>query len=180
MTDLFLFNKQLPLFACGKEQDLDSSPSKDEHVWELYVDGASRNNPGPSGIGIHLSKDGTSILNKGYFAGIKTNNQAEYLALIVGAMHLEEYIRPFDIIEVNADSQLLIRQLEGTYKIKNPALQLYASAARSLLNPFNVRYNHILRDKNHIADALANKGIDQKVVMPAQFITKLKEHEILL
>ncbi|HJM68856.1 MAG TPA: ribonuclease HI family protein [Candidatus Babeliales bacterium] len=173
--------KQLDLFG---KSDLSTSEMGNKKVdsspWVMFIDGASRNNPGPSAVGMHILKDDTPISSKGFYTGIKTNNQAEYLALIVGVMLLRELTQPFDRIEIYADSQLLVRQMEGAYKIKNEALKQYASCAKQLLEPYGHTLHHVLREKNSIADALANKGLDQKISPPDSIIEQLKDYDILL
>lgn len=64
---------------------------KNRSYWKLFIDGASRNNPGPSGIGIFLLKNDQPFVSEGFFIGVKTNNQAEYLALVVGLFFVQKY-----------------------------------------------------------------------------------------
>ncbi|OGB97438.1 hypothetical protein A3F06_02985 [candidate division TM6 bacterium RIFCSPHIGHO2_12_FULL_36_22] len=173
--------KQLNLFNhSGHTTSEMGNKQVDSTPWVMFIDGASRNNPGPSAVGIHILKDDTPILSKGFHTGIKTNNQAEYLSLIIGIMLLQELIKPFDRIEIYADSQLLVRQMEGMYKIKNEALKQYAQCAQQLLKPYNYTIQHVLRDKNSIADALANKGLDKKILPTHSIIEQLKDYDIIL
>src|SRR5262249_18322016 len=104
--------------------------------WHLYTDGASRNNPGPSAVGICLMREGKVVAEHGYYVGTKTNNQAEYLALIIGLLHLKLVATEDDQISVFADSQLLIRQMQGLYKVKNLELQQLQQVAYKLLMPY--------------------------------------------
>ena len=147
------------------------STSKTISFWKLFIDGASRNNPGPSGAGVYLLKDGTEVIKKGYYLGTKTNNQAEYLALLLGLYHFKELsIGPTDPITIYSDSQLMINQLHGAYRVKNSALKEYFLVAQEQLKRYNHSLHHILRHKNTHADALANHGIDKKVKLPPAFI----------
>ena len=125
----------------------------------VHIDGASRGNPGNAGIGIHAVKDGKALLNIGEYIGKTTNNVAEYSALIRA---LEELL----IIGVKkakffSDSQLLVEQIKGNYKVKDEKLKLLFGQAKSLILKLDeFKIEHIPREKNKIADALANKGID--------------------
>lgn len=168
--------KQRSLF----DTDNDPLHQKDKlgDYWKLYIDGASRNNPGLSGAGVYLLKNGIAVEEKGFFLGIKTNNQAEYLALLLGLFFAKKYMQPTDLIEIISDSQLLVRQLEGTYRVKHSELKPLYATARALL--YSVRYcvTHVMREDNKRADALANKGVDERVPVPSEFVTMLKRHEI--
>ncbi len=90
--------------------------------WELYVDGAARNNPGPAGAGFYLLKNGVPVEEQGMFLGKKTNNQAEYLALLLGVYYAQRHMGPEDTLVIKADSELMVRQVQGIYKIKNQEL----------------------------------------------------------
>jgi len=147
-------------------------------IWKLFVDGASRNNPGLSGAGIYITQNNKLTLKKGYFLGLRTNNQAEYLALLLGIYHARGLLKPTDSLTIISDSQLLIRQLEGTYKVKDAHLKRMHEFAKHLL--MNIKYNtvHVLREENTDADEMANVGIDKKKEVPEEFIDMLKRHEI--
>jgi ribonuclease HI len=130
--------------------------------WILYSDGASRGNPGRASIGAALYRiDGGRPFLVGQVSesiGHATNNVAEYRALIEGLKLAQEY-QPGRLI-VRADSQLLIRQLEGRYRVKNPALQELFLEAKKLLSNFPHRLEHVPREENTVADALANAALD--------------------
>jgi ribonuclease HI len=129
---------------------------------ELYIDGASKGNPGPSGIGVVICKDGQTIKNIASFIGNATNNIAEYTALIYGLQ--EGLMLKAESLKINTDSQLLYRQINKVYKIKNPnLLGLYNQAMHLLLNFKEVKINHISRQGNRGADKLANKAIKEAV-----------------
>lgn len=133
--------------------------------FELFIDGASRNNPGPAGAGIYLLKDNICILEKGFYLGSKTNNQAEYIALIIGLDLSLQLIKPElnnNILNIFSDSLLLVNQIKGIYKVKNPDLILLYQKSKNLLSACQYQITHVLREKNKFADKLANYGIDNK------------------
>jgi len=125
----------------------------------LRVDGAARGNPGRAGAGLVLEKDGAAILRVGEFLGETTNNEAEYKALILG---MEESRRlGFAELEVFSDSELVVRQMKGEYRVKNPRLQdLYFTATKVLGSFRKVLFIHVPREENTEADRLANLAID--------------------
>lgn len=129
---------------------------------EIFIDGASRGNPGPSGIGVVICKDGETVKNISSFIGETTNNVAEYTALIYGLK--EALSLGAESIKVNTDSQLLQRQINKIYKIKSKSiLQAYnqASQLKSAFKDFHI--NYIPRENNRGADKLANKAIEQAI-----------------
>ena len=125
----------------------------------LFIDGASKGNPGAAGIGVLLTDpDGETVCEIGESIGVTTNNVAEYRALIRG---LEEArARGALRVVVQTDSQLLARQVEGRYKINAPHLRVLREKAVALcrLFPGGVTLTHVLRAGNARADALANQG----------------------
>ena len=128
----------------------------------LWSDGAARGNPGPAGIGAILkTPDGNVIAEVSDFLGHTTNNVAEYRALLAG---LERAIEVgIQRIEVRADSELMIKQLKGQYRVKNAGLKPLYEQARELLSQFsNVKLSHVRREHNSEADRLANLGIDSR------------------
>lgn len=134
-------------------------------TYVLYTDGASRGNPGRAAIGAALyllDDDGRLKLVKEVSEDIghATNNVAEYRATIAGLEAASLY-NP-DRLVLRADSQLLIRQLEGRYRVKNPALQqLYMEARRLLRSVPEYQLEHVPREENSVADALANAALDR-------------------
>ena len=127
----------------------------------LYADGAARGNPGPAGSGaLLLDERGVPIAELTLALGHATNNVAEYQALILG---LEEARRRgIEAIDVRMDSLLVVRQMQGLWKIKHPGLRPLALRAGALLAEFaERRIEHVPREENTLADALANKAIDQ-------------------
>lgn len=127
---------------------------------EIYIDGASKGNPGPSSIGVVVCQDGQTIKNISIYIGNSTNNIAEYTALIYGLQ--EGLILKAESIKINTDSQLLYRQLKKIYKIKSPNIVGLYNQALHLISAFkSVSINHIAREKNKGADKLANKAVKE-------------------
>ncbi len=128
---------------------------------EIYTDGASRGNPGPAGAGVHiLLGDGTAIDKKRYL-GKTTNNVAEYEALILGLTTLKKrnLFRP---LKIYSDSQLMVCQLNGTYKIRKAHLRKLARRIFDLLKFFpSYEIMHVPRELNRRADKLANEAINE-------------------
>ena len=136
----------------------------------LYVDGASFGNPGPSGIGIVLTQGDQVLADLSQDVGWGTNNQAEYRALIAG---LNEAIkRDIRSLLVRSDSQLLVRQVTGEYKVKDRKLKVMMSEIQGLLSKFEkARFEHVRREFNERADELAKAGAEAaqaRGVGPAQ------------
>jgi len=151
-----------------------------EKMWEIFVDGASRGNPGFSGAGIYIKYENESILKKGIFLGKKTNNQAEYLALALALFYLKKELSKSESqnhnIKVTSDSELLIKQMKGEYKVKNPILKQIKNLIDLFLQDTNCKFKHVLRENNKIADKLANVGIDEKNEIPISFANLLSKH----
>ena len=129
----------------------------------MFTDGGSRNNPGPSAVGVYIE-----TLNKKYgeYIGIKTNNEAEYMALIFGLKKLKQLVgkaAKTSTIECYLDSELVVRQLNHIYKLKEKHIQELFLEIWNLMLDFNVvTFAHILREKNKIADALVNEALDRE------------------
>ena len=126
----------------------------------IYADGAARGNPGPAGIGVVVEDERGRVLREvSQFVGRKTNNQAEYMALIQGLEAAAEY--QADAVQVRLDSELLVCQLRGEYKVKSPLLKPLMSQVQDLLARYKVvGIEHIERQYNRAADRLANRAID--------------------
>ncbi|HVY29728.1 MAG TPA: ribonuclease HI family protein [Polyangiaceae bacterium] len=136
-------------------------PVAQDHEAVLWTDGAARGNPGPAGIGAILKSPSGDVLYTGSeYVGHTTNNVAEYKAVLLGlAGALEQGIQR---VEVRADSELLIKQLKGEYRVKSAGLKPLFDEARQLLSRFkSVKLTHIRRELNGEADWLANQGIDK-------------------
>lgn len=130
---------------------------------EIYIDGASQGNPGHSGVGIVIYRDGLRIKNISNYIGTATNNVAEYTALIYA---LEEaLLLKAKSLKINTDSQLLARQLNKIYKVKHASIaNLYNRAVHLLTGFEKVLINHIPRQKNSLADKLATEAIKLALV----------------
>lgn len=150
------------------------------HTWTVYIDGASRSNPGKSGAGVYIKKDEEVVVKEGFYLRIKTNNQAEYFGLLLGLFFVKQYANPGDVIRIISDSELLVKQMLGAYRVKNSGLQPLYTLAQQWFILLNPDILHVLRSDNKEADALANKGIDTQKVPPAAFIKELASHGISL
>ena len=129
--------------------------------WLLMVDGASRGNPGEAGCGaVIFDETGETLRELCRYLGRATNNVAEYEGLLMG---LEEVLRlGGKRLRVESDSELLVRQLNGVYRVKNEKLSRLHQHAQELLRRLDAyRIIHVRREKNRAADRLANQGIDQ-------------------
>lgn len=128
----------------------------------LHVDGASRGNPGEAGFGVHVTAaDGREVASLFGYLGKATNNVAEYQALLHGLRFA--IARGATAVEVFSDSELLVRQLEGRYRVKNAGLVPLHREAQGLLARFaRARVSHVPRERNREADALANRAVDEK------------------
>lgn len=127
----------------------------------IFADGAARGNPGPAGLGVVI-EDGEGARLRGLcrYIGSTTNNQAEYLALIEGLTAVAEW-QP-DQVEVYLDSKLVVEQVQGRYRVKNPGLApLHGRVMRLLAALPAWSISHVRREKNRGADALANRAIDE-------------------
>jgi ribonuclease HI len=128
-----------------------------------FTDGASRGNPGDSGIGIVMKDEQGNVLTSIFgYIGQATNNIAEYTALIT-CLKLAQTKGCRNLV-VHSDSELLVRQMQGTYKVKEPRLKRFVADARTIIGSarFECTFHHIPRDLNREADRLANLGIDTK------------------
>jgi ribonuclease HI len=127
----------------------------------LYIDGASRGNPGAAGFGVHAQDAAGEVTELFGYIGRTTNNVAEYQALLQALRFARA--RGARCVEVFSDSELLVRQVNGEYRVRNPGLVPLHSEARMLLGGFaRARVVHVGRERNVEADRLANKAIDQQ------------------
>jgi ribonuclease HI len=129
-------------------------------AFSLYFDGAAKGNPGPAGAGAVIYSDtGAEIWSRAYYVGRReTNNVAEYTGLIIG---LEELVsRGITDCAVYGDSNLVIQQMLGKFKVSSPALApLYKRARELAAHIPNITYAHVYRNMNARADALSNEGV---------------------
>jgi len=125
---------------------------------DVYIDGASKGNPGPAGVGVILCQGGVVLKNISNYIGNTTNNFAEYTALIFALQ--EALIIKADELNINTDSQLLCRQIKGEYKVKSPNIVGLYNQAKQLISAFKkVSINHIPREMNSGADKLATQAV---------------------
>ena len=126
----------------------------------VHVDGGARGNPGPAAIGVVVEdSDGNVLYAGGETIGVATNNVAEYRALIAGLKHAREV--GATEVEVLGDSALVVNQVNGTWRIKEPHLRPLADEAARALREFErATLRHVRREKNADADALVNQALD--------------------
>src|SRR3954469_4076943 len=148
----------------GKPSPADSQPLFAKSRPDLitaHIDGGARGNPGPAGFGVHIQDaDGKVIAEISEFLGHQTNNYAEYSALLAALEYAVDHSHP--AINVVSDSELLVKQIRGDYKVKSPELKTLYDRARELirkLDHFEIR--HVLRERNQLADRLANAAMDR-------------------
>jgi ribonuclease HI len=143
-------------------RELRPDPGDRLKVLRLRTDGAARGNPGPAGAGILIEDDtGLRLQARHKWLGAMTNNQAEYHALIEGLKTVQAW-KP-DRIEILLDSKLVVEQIKGQYKIKEPELQKLHAEAMRLLDGVSYEIRHVVREENRGADHLANMAIDAHV-----------------
>ncbi len=126
----------------------------------LFTDGGARGNPGPAAYGFVLeADDGTVLAAEGEAIGVATNNIAEYSGLIAGLRRALELAVPE--VEVVSDSELMVKQMLGQYRVKNVALRdLHDEATRLAEKLARVEYRHVKRAHNELADRLVNEALD--------------------
>lgn len=172
--------KQLTFFDCNDEpiKNPAECESADASVWRMFIDGASRNNPGNAGAGFCLKRNETVKEEQGFFVGQRTNNQAEYFALLIGLYFAKEFVNKHEKLLIFSDSQLLVRQMTGIYKVRDPLLQRLKDISLQLMQSYNVTFCHVYREHNVRADFLANRGIDKMILMPKKFLDFLAKNDV--
>jgi ribonuclease HI len=126
----------------------------------LWTDGGARGNPGPAAFAYVLeAEDGGALAAHGEAIGVATNNVAEYSALVAGLEKAVELgVRELEVV---SDSELMVKQMRGEYKVKNEALrELWARAGRLAREVGSVRYTAVRREHNALADRLVNEALD--------------------
>jgi ribonuclease HI len=126
----------------------------------INTDGGSRGNPGPAAIAAVIKDEGKKKLREvGVYIGVATNNEAEYKALIEGLKSAKELGAL--MVDCFLDSELVVKQLNGQYKVKNPKIRVWWQEIKAMEPAFkSVSYRHIPREENSEADALVNKVLD--------------------
>lgn len=156
----------------------DSNQTKNtvSEIIEIFSDGASRGNPGPASVGFVVKKNNIDITKQGFKILNTTNNVAEYLAMIAGLDFLQKSNLQFSKLIIKADSELLVKQLLGKYRVKSGPLQGLFYQAKLMLNKINKPYliQHIDRNLNQEADKQANIALDKKTQAPEWLITLQK------
>lgn len=133
----------------------------------IYTDGGSRGNPGPAASGAVLKelvdgKEGEIIATASKYLGVTTNNQAEYVAIIIGMNKAKKMGAQH--VEVYMDSELATKQLNGVYKVKNPGIAERFLEVKNLIHSFKtVKFKHVYREQNKEADAIVNKILDNEL-----------------
>ena len=124
------------------------------------IDGGSRGNPGPAGYGVRVEQPDGTIVEIKEFLGTCTNNVAEYSGLLAALRWAAEH--GVSQLRIRSDSELLIKQMRGEYRVKNPGLQPLYEEARALARTIGrVTFEHVRRESNTEADRLANEAMDQ-------------------
>jgi len=128
----------------------------------IYTDGGARGNPGPAGIGVVIKDEtGRNLDAYGEYVGDQTNNFAEYSALISALKRAKEL--GATEVECLLDSELVVKQMQGHYKVREPGLQkLFVLAYNAAAQFKKIKYKHIPREQNKEADALVNEALDKK------------------
>jgi probable phosphoglycerate mutase len=130
-------------------------------VITAYIDGGARGNPGPAGYGVRVETDDGSLIEELHGGlGIATNNVAEYNGLLAALRYAVAH--GHREVRIKADSELLVKQMRGEYKVKHPGLQpLYQEARQLALRLDRVTFEHVRREFNKEADRLSNLGMDE-------------------
>ncbi|MCE9583682.1 MAG: ribonuclease HI family protein [Planctomycetes bacterium] len=135
----------------------------------INIDGGSRGNPGPAATGLIIATpDGVEILTRGEFIGEATNNVAEYKALLSALKRAPDYLKTVAApeLEVRSDSELLVKQMKGEYRIKNAGLVPLAIEAKRLIKGFHkVKFVHVYREANERADKACNLAMNARGVV---------------
>lgn len=127
----------------------------------VYTDGGARGNPGAAALGVVIYDGGEKIATLKRYIGEATNNVAEYEALIAGLTEVSERGFSERVVEVRMDSELIVKQMRGEYKVKDANLKILHARAREALQALSsVSFVHIPREENKEADALVNEALD--------------------
>jgi ribonuclease HI len=156
-----------------REESLFAPQATPDHYLVAHIDGGARGNPGPAGYGVTIEdSEGRPIAELNEFLGIQTNNYAEYNGLLAALNFALKHDQ--HNLRVLSDSELMVKQLKGQYKVSSPALKELYDRARKLvaqLEWFSIE--HVRRERNKQADALANEAMDRK--RPGQVVRKAGE-----
>lgn len=139
------------------------------NILEIYTDGGARGNPGPAGIGVVFKEKGEVVAEFKEYIGHTTNNQAEYRAVVLALKYLGDF--PHDAVNFYLDSQLVVCQVNGQYKVKNADLKPLHQKIKDLLFFENVKFYYIPREKNQEADRLVNEAIDEYLAINKKLLS---------
>jgi ribonuclease HI len=133
-----------------------------------YIDGGARGNPGPAGFGVRIEDEHGTLINEfNGFLGTCTNNVAEYNGLLAALNYAQQH--GHRAVRIRSDSELLVKQMRGEYKVKNAGLLPLHQQARTLARGLDrIVYEHVRREHNKDADRLANLAIDQGMQGPGR------------
>jgi ribonuclease HI len=136
---------------------------REDLYWNVYIDGASKGNPGEAGAGVWMTDpEGRKVFEMDRYLGLKTNNEAEYWALLFGLREARRLGRR--AIRIFTDSELVERQVKGIYRVKNPNLKVLHAAVIQHLRAFSsYAIEAIPREENREADRLANQAIQRGI-----------------
>jgi ribonuclease HI len=130
----------------------------------VYTDGGSRGNPGPGGYGVRIERDDGTVVELKEALGLCTNNVAEYRGLLAALRWAADHA--LTGLRVRSDSELLVKQMRGEYRVKHPALQRLHAEARTLVHRLGrVTFEHVRREQNREADRLANDAMDEAAAL---------------
>lgn len=131
-----------------------------------YIDGGARGNPGPAGYGVRIEDEQGSLINEfNGFIGNSTNNVAEYNGLLAALRYAQQH--GHRSLRIRSDSELLVKQMRGEYRVKNAGLQPLHQQARAIAESLErVVYEHVRREQNKDADRLANLAMDEGTQTP--------------
>ena len=146
----------------------------------LNTDGASKGNPGAGGAGIAIQKNNLPILKMGFYLNEKTNIEAEYFAMILGLLYLKTYIKPEDKVLILNDNAMIIKLLNKTNKCQSAHLQDLYRLLMKLIKDLNFEAKHVPRERNTVADRLANEGIANFTQIPDNIKSLFKDYAINL
>lgn len=136
-----------------------------QEIWTIRIDGASRGNPGPAAFALIIERDGQPDLEEAGVLDKTTNNVAEYAALLKALARAREMRG--ERLMVYSDSELLVKQMNGQYRVKNADLKELHTQALALVDEFEaVEFRHVRREQNARADALCNQALDRQKKEP--------------
>jgi len=151
---------QSKLFDEPRVPTIKNIPAQHDYVI-AYIDGGARGNPGPAGYGVALKDSkGKNVGELSRYLGHRTNNYAEYCGLLAALEYAVEKGLP--ALRVVSDSELMVKQMQGEYKVRSPELRELYERARALVRKLDsFRIEHVRREKNRDADRLANQAMDE-------------------